>query len=212
MATTTTSNYGWVIPQNDELVSNGAAAIRTLGNAADTSLKTVSDGRGLVHINTTSFSGVNGQSISDVFSATYVNYKVVINIDTVGSSDELNFRMRVSGADNTSANYKWQKMTLQNTGSFGGAGSGASVLDTKFNAASVSGTYTSFVTLEFFNPFATDNTGIISLASYFDGLGNHATTYAGGLMSVTTSYTGFTFYTNAAGNMSGTVRVYGYKN
>ena len=43
MTTTTTTNYGWTIPQDSELVKDGAAAIRTLGNAADASLKTVSD-------------------------------------------------------------------------------------------------------------------------------------------------------------------------
>jgi hypothetical protein len=43
MTTTTTTNYGWTIPNDSELVKDGAAAIRTLGNAADASLKTVSD-------------------------------------------------------------------------------------------------------------------------------------------------------------------------
>lgn len=43
MTTTTTTNYGWVIPNDSELVTNGAAAIRTLGSSADASLKTVSD-------------------------------------------------------------------------------------------------------------------------------------------------------------------------
>lgn len=43
MSTTTTTNYGWVIPNDSELVKDGAAAIRTLGNSADASLKTVSD-------------------------------------------------------------------------------------------------------------------------------------------------------------------------
>lgn len=43
MTTTSTANYGWTIPNDSELVKDGAAAIRTLGNAADASLKTVSD-------------------------------------------------------------------------------------------------------------------------------------------------------------------------
>ena len=34
---TTTSNFGWTIPDDTDLVKNGALAIRTLGNAIDTS-------------------------------------------------------------------------------------------------------------------------------------------------------------------------------
>ena len=119
-------------------------------------------------------------------------------------------RMRVSGTDNTSANYKSQKMTAVNTGAYNGSGSGGGALATSFNIGSISGTYTSFLSLEIFNPFATDNTGFIGQASYFDALANHGTTYAGGLTSVTTSYTGFTFFSGS--NMNGNVSVYGYNN
>jgi len=31
----TTTNYGWVTPDNTDLVTNGALAIRTLGSSAD---------------------------------------------------------------------------------------------------------------------------------------------------------------------------------
>jgi hypothetical protein len=173
-------------------------------------LQTADNVSGLVLLNTTSFSGVTSQSINDVFSTTYQNYKVLVNIDTVASSDEVNLRLRVSGSDNTSANYKWQKASFGTSGALSGQGTGTGALGTYINAGSISGTYTSFFTMEFFNPFATDNTGVIAQSSYFDALANHGTTYAGGLMSVTTSYTGFTFYSTS--NMNGTVRVYGYNN
>lgn len=39
----TTTNYGWTTPDNTDAVANGALAIRTLGSAVDTSLKTVAD-------------------------------------------------------------------------------------------------------------------------------------------------------------------------
>ena len=34
----TTSNFGWTTPADTDLVKDGAAAIRTLGNGIDTSL------------------------------------------------------------------------------------------------------------------------------------------------------------------------------
>jgi hypothetical protein len=35
--TTTTTNFGWTIPSDTDLVKDGAAAMRTLGNSIDTS-------------------------------------------------------------------------------------------------------------------------------------------------------------------------------
>jgi hypothetical protein len=204
-----TTNNNWPTPVATDLVKDGWEAIKDLGDAIDTTLGVYAPSTpGLTLINTTSFSGVTFQSLSDVFSATYQNYKVIINLDTVSASNELYLRMRVSGLDNSSANYKWQKATFGASGALTGSGSGAA-LDTLMNIASISGTYTSSVTLEICNPFTTDNTTVIGQASYFDSLANHATTYAGGQTSVTTSYTGFTFF---SGTFSGTVRVYGYNN
>jgi hypothetical protein len=60
---------------------------------------------GLVHINTTSFSAVASQSLNDIFSATYDNYKIFINLDSVSATGDLYARLRVSGADNSSAIY-----------------------------------------------------------------------------------------------------------
>lgn len=41
----TTTNYSWTTPDDTDLVKNGASAIRTLGSAVDSSLKTVTDGK-----------------------------------------------------------------------------------------------------------------------------------------------------------------------
>ena len=37
----TSPNYGWLEPDNTDLVKNGALAIRTLGNAIDTTMATM---------------------------------------------------------------------------------------------------------------------------------------------------------------------------
>ena len=81
MATTTT-NYGWDIPQSTDLVKDGATAIATLGEDIDTSIYTALGGNksGLVLLNTTSFSGVASHSVSNFVSATYSNYKIVTRI------------------------------------------------------------------------------------------------------------------------------------
>ena len=53
-----TSNYSWPTPEQTDLVKDGWDAIKDLGDAADTTVKAVADGRGLVHIDTQTFSGV----------------------------------------------------------------------------------------------------------------------------------------------------------
>jgi hypothetical protein len=40
----TTTNYGWTTPDNTALVKDGAAAIRTLGSSADTTVKALNPG------------------------------------------------------------------------------------------------------------------------------------------------------------------------
>ena len=79
---TTTPNYGWTVPTSTDLVKDGATAIETLGDAIDASMNTALGTKkaGMVLLNTTSFSGVASQSVNDVFSATYTNYRIFINL------------------------------------------------------------------------------------------------------------------------------------
>ena len=62
--------------------------------------------QGLTLINTTSFSGVTSQSLNNVFSATYRNYRVVIDYVPATTSGVFSLRMRASGADNSTSNYQ----------------------------------------------------------------------------------------------------------
>ena len=79
----TTTNNGWTYPESTDLVKDGATAIQTLADDIDTTLGVYAPSTsGLTLINTTSFSGVASQSVNDVFSSTYDNYRIVFNIDT----------------------------------------------------------------------------------------------------------------------------------
>jgi hypothetical protein len=40
----TTTNYSWTTPDDTDLVKDGAAAIRTLGSSADTTVKNLNPG------------------------------------------------------------------------------------------------------------------------------------------------------------------------
>jgi hypothetical protein len=101
----TTPTYSWPIPDDTDLVKDGAEAIRDLGNAIDTTVDGL-PGAGLVHINTTSFSAVTAHSIpDDSFTTTYDNYRIVFfNLQNT-STGTISMRMRASGSDNATTNY-----------------------------------------------------------------------------------------------------------
>ena len=164
---------------------------------------------GLTLISHTTFSGVASQSINDVFSATYLNYKIIWSIDTSAASVELSMRLRISGSDNTSTNYNWARGYSGQAGAFSGTGSGASANATEFNIAASSGTRTCQVVQDICRPFATDHTSFTNLGQYFDSVSNFYGGFSHGSTSVTTSYTGFTFFPGS-GDMTGAVSVYGY--
>ena len=205
-----TTNYSFPTPADTDLVKNGADAIRDLGDAVDTAMNTALGTKkaGMVLLNTTSFSGVASQSINDVFSATYTNYKIIMNLTSTTTAGEmLRMRMRVGGTDNTSSNYKYvmkqfyydpPNVGIDNVGS-------TSSTDWVLHRYTRADGY--YGTLDVYFPFATNYTGLFGagLNPNYDTT-NGSNTYCS--LSVTTSYTGFTFYPSA-GNMTGTVSVYG---
>jgi hypothetical protein len=98
---TVTPNYSWPVPTSTDLVKDGATAIEALGDAIDATVFALPSG-GLTLINTTSFSGVSSQSVNDVFSTTYKNYKILFspnlaeytNINMVGYLGQSASRVR----------------------------------------------------------------------------------------------------------------------
>ena len=211
MATTTT-NYGFDIPQSTDLVKDGATAIATLGQDIDTAMNTALGTKkaGMVLLNTTSFSGVSSFSLpANTFSATYDNYKVIVNLDTSVAAVGGTLRMRAAGTDNTSANYSYiiYGGTQAPAGTFASNGTGA--LATNFVPIAMSGTYSSSTIIEVMKPFLTDNTNVFLTGYYFDGLSNYSAASMGGVTSVTTSYDSLTLAVSS-GTFTGTYSVYGY--
>jgi hypothetical protein len=162
---------------------------------------------GLVHINTTSFSAVASQSINDVFSATYDNY--LINLHGINASMAiglLNLRLRVSGADNSTSVYG-------SVDTFFGSGTGSTntITGTSFPIASIGSEARSPLMLEIGNPFIAENTTYASRSyAVRIGIDTYQNIFSGAFRN-TTSFTGFTIFP-ASGTITGTVRVYGFKN
>ena len=209
---TTTPNYGWTVPTSTDLVKDGATAIETLGDAIDASLNTALGTKkaGMVLLNTTSFSAVASQSINDVFSATYKNYRIGIVLSAwSGTDDFLRMRLRVGGADNTSSVYNTAGDTVNSAGTRAVMGSGS---DTFFYVQELDGATTGYyysTSMDIYSPQLAFATTATHLSMGFSRAGQPQATYCGLMHNAGTSFTGFTIYPGN-GTISGTVRIYGY--
>jgi hypothetical protein len=157
---------------------------------------------GLVLLNTTSFSGVSSQSFNDVFSATYTNYKILIQISSSGTG-AFQMRLRVSGADNTNSDYNYQRLVAQSTSISGVRSTSSSSFDLGFCTNNMNRT-----SVELFNPFETSTTTGNAICGASLNNSPELDFYVFGT-DVTTSYTGFTIFP-ASGTITGTVSVYGF--
>jgi len=158
-----------------------------------------------------SFSGVSSVSINDCFSSTYDNYKIAFELDSTSGTGGtgINMRLRVGGADNSSANY-WNNRIFGQASSV--TSSGPTSADTSFLSVSeYDNVGMSTYMYDLFSPFRTATTGLVGIGQFrYTSFYQHSQLKTG-QTTVTTSYTGFTLLTTS-GTMTGRVKVYGYKN
>ena len=156
---------------------------------------------GLVHINTTAFSAVSSVSLNSVFSSSYDNYRILCNF--TGSTDGGGlFRMRASGTD-TSTGYRNNLLYNGPANSAGGLYQASATNFYIFNHRN--GIDLSY-SLDLFNPFLTKRT--LAQSHFTDSLEMYL---SGNKLENTTSYDGFSMIP-ASGTITGTIRVFGYKN
>jgi hypothetical protein len=245
----TTTNYSWTTPDDTALVKDGAAAIRSLGTAIDTTVftnagaavaKATVDAKGDLIAGTADNTvarlavGTNGQvltadstaatglayttisssamvltkaqsfttsstiNVNDCFSTTYKNYLLLINCTAVSTDFDMQFRLRVSNADNSTSNYRhygafFTATTTNPTGSSS---------DSQWEIGN--GIGVPFFALWIHSPFESAITGFEALNS-----SNSRYRIKGGIFNATTSFTGFSLLPDSSANITGTLRVYG---
>jgi len=219
--TVTNSMATAIDAKGDLIVGTGADAFSRLAvgtnnytlvadSAETTGLKWAAPSSGaLVKINTYTFSGSSGQSMNDIFSATYRNYLILATFDSTSAQTGIRARLRVSGSDNTSNNYRSMGLGMNSnmsTTTITGDGSGTIsywdfnyLENTSFDATQH---------FQLFNPYATAYTTYTNGLTRYRG-SDTASAFQGGSSTVTTSYTGLTVYP-ATGTMTGKIEVYGY--
>ena len=159
-----------------------------------------SSAQGLTLLNTTSFSAVASQSVNSVFSSTYANYLVLMNM-TTSTTMTPQFRFRTA-SDDTTSNYNIQHLEASvstvtatrnlNTNIMG-------LTPTTFNGKLV-------YSMQFLSPNqAVETQGFISTSIYMNSITSAF------YQNTSDQYTGFTVIAST-GTISGTLRVFGYNN
>lgn len=162
----------------------------------------------LVYLGATTFTSAATTSIDNVFSSTYQNYLVMLNIYTGSGALTMNFR--ASGSDNTTANYNfysdymafsttWSR-TIVNT-----AGGTSMTLNQGMDQSNINIPFT------IMNPNLAQKTNVLSpMNSYNYNTSANYTALNTGFFNATTQFDGIKF--TAGTNMTGTLKIYGIAN
>lgn len=161
---------------------------------------------GLVKITDSTFSASSAVNINNCFTSSYDNYRLILTF--VGTNSSINFqsRLRVSGSDNTTSNYGlvyWDATTAF-------AGPSRSTAQTSWThfSASDTGDY-QYVVADILRPNLASRT--MYAAHGFASIGGGFIRMGSGYFDATTVFDGISVYP-AAGTISGTIRIYGYRN
>jgi hypothetical protein len=161
---------------------------------------------GLIKIVDQSFTSASAVSVNNCFSSTYKNYKIILNFSAQSDSHEIRLRLRASGSDSTATSYSYKVMASSSAEdavwSSQARGRTQNIAIIYTNASRIRSGY-----IEIQNPQQSLKT---FLEYHFSndlgdvGLGSSA-------FDATTSFDGFSIIASA-GNFTGTLIIYGYRN
>jgi len=164
-------------------------------------------GSGLTLVSSTSLSA-STININSVFSATYENYFLMLNVTNMGSGANIRMRLRASGTD-TTTNYGSQLLqTYQSTTN----GQEAASTDMwQFGNADPS---QCIMVIELARPNVAANT--FAIAHSFTGLSGSLNDFLlefyGAVQKDSTQFDGITIFSHNSATITGTMRIYGRAN
>jgi hypothetical protein len=180
--------------------------VLTADSTAATGLKwaAAAGGGDFVRIATTPFTAASSINLNDIFSSTYTNYMVVLNITAASGTGNLQSRLRVSGADNTTSNYYSIYDYIWASGATAGSTKTAAGAQWQFTFISDEEVAIPFTIS---NPFQSETT-FVAAPDFMAGGGYKVN--SAGWFAATTSFTGMTFITTT-GTITGEATIYGMR-
>lgn len=174
------------------------------GSAVTSSLDYKVANQGLVLVKTQTIgSGVSSVTVTDAFSATFDNYRILMAPDDASSNVNLWMYFGTATSDYYSAldGHRWSNTTVTD----------AVTGDTKGFLGAVGTSGAGSTAVDVFNPY-------LSQQTFWQGQNVFASTSAGWTVTISamvnnsTSYTSFTVFPASGTLTGGTIRVYGYNN
>lgn len=157
---------------------------------------------GLVYITSTSFTS-SSVALDNVFTSTYQNYRIVVNVTAgAGAGAQVQMGMRIGGSTTTGTAYfgYYRGITWAGANDVAANNGGGSWFIFRTNGAEWGGA------LDIQMPNAAEPTFVQSL-----GCDTTQTWNAGGYHNSTTQFDGFALTNSGGSSMTGTLRVYGYR-
>jgi len=189
--------------------ANGTTLVADSSEATGLKWQAAGGASALTFITSASPSAVSTISIDNCFTSTYRNYLIVANLEFTASGGYLmEARLRASGSDNTSTNYRWNAIYMgSNAATVNGDNRNSA---TSFSLAEVRETGETASTTYLYSPQASVETTFTTNAASLGA--SYAVWYSGGgSMTVTTAYDGLTIFVGS-GTFTGTIRIYGVSN
>jgi len=164
-------------------------------------------GGGLVYITSSTFSAATAVNINNCFTSSYRNYKIIVDLTTSSADDGLRFRLRVSGADNTTSNYSFAGGFYAYTGT--ALGYEKANATTSWQVTSTTNGTNTFTSLDLITPEIAEPTMFAALGSD----PSNGRQYMG-FFNAATQFDGFSIYggSSPTTTITGQVRVYAYAN
>lgn len=175
-----------------------------------TDINTYLNNGGLVYIASATLNAVTN-NISNVFSSTYDSYRVVIsNLSNASASSRVVYIRYRTASDDTSANYHSMQYFSYGTNLAGNASvTGATAAE--ILTVSSGGNSGGAATIDIVNPnLATSTQHFGHRVTFQNNVSTFVYATFGGGINTNTQYTGFTIL-GTTDALSGTVRVYGYR-
>jgi hypothetical protein len=163
---------------------------------------------GLVHIATETFSAVSSLTLNEVFTSDYTNYQVIMSFSATSTPTTFNIRFATGGSANTGT-YLSQRLdvnsstvsgTATNTNS-GNWGSGNNSI----------ATVTNLIHGVFSGPATTNPTTWTGQCARSQTATQAQLTLNSGIHNVASAFDGLVVFPGS-GTITGTIRVYGYRN
>jgi secreted PhoX family phosphatase len=182
--------------------------VLTADSTASTGIKwATAASSALVLTGSADFTTSSAVNINNCFSATYLNYLVLLNITAVSATDcDMSVRLRVGGVDDSSSNY-YNNVLFNNGSSVAGYRPAVATSWDFGNMASSKATQLAFQGT-FLDPFSSITTKVLSQSNRWNSSDNNQATMVNE-HRVASSFDGVSFIPTS-GTISGKIRIYGY--